>query len=353
LRCGKKEIAMTTPRPFSLAITTFVLFLAANRLLFAAPIDLFPTPVSSSSSAFPAFNNQVAVDDSTVQVPFTQNFIFPFYGSNYSSVFLNTNGGVTFGSGNADWNLAAGSIDQPAIAVFWGDMNAAGAPTRSGQMSYEQFADRFVVTFSQLQDQDHTAWDNSATLTLYRSGGINIAYGVVDSPDLLVGVFSGTHTSDTSVGVQSLYANYTSAGSSLVLFDEFGAGPTHSGELSGHSLYFSTTYFNDSGVPAAPTLIGITPGAGQLNIHFSAPTSSGNSQITGYTATCSASGYTTRTATGNASPLVVRNLSGNVAYLCSLTADNASGSSVASVSVVSTPRKQGIDISTILLLLLD
>ena len=337
-------------RPFSLAITALALLLAANRVLFAAPVDLFPTPVSATNSAFPALSNQVTVDDSTLQVAFSQGFTFPFYGSTYSSVYLNSNGGVTFGSGNADWNPVASSLNQPAIAVFWGDMNAAGAPSRSGQMSYEQFADRFVLTFNQLQDHDNTAFNNSATLTLYGDGGINIAYGTVGSPDILVGVFSGTHSSDSTVGVQSTYANYSSAGSSLVLFDEFGVGPTHNGELNGRTLYFSPT---GTGVPTAPIITGIIPGAGQLSIQFSTPTTSGSSAITAYTATCSASGYTTRTASGNASPLVVRNLSGNVSYLCSLTASNASGSSAASSSVASTPRRRGSDSSSNLLLLLD
>lgn len=343
---------MEVRRPFNLAITALALWLAANKVLFAAPVDLFPTPVSATSTAFPALSNQVAVDDSTLQVAFSQGFTFPFYGNSYSSVYLNSNGGVTFGSGNADWNLAAGSLNQPAIAVFWGDMDAAGAPSRSGQMSYEQFADRFVVAFNQLQDHDNAALNNSATLTLYGHGGINIAYGTVGSPDILVGVFSGAHGSDSTVGVQSTYAHYTSA-SSLLLFDEFGAGPTHNGELNSRTLYFSPTATTGTGVPAAPTITGITPGAGLLSIQFSAPTASGSSAITAYTATCSASGYATRTATGSASPLVVRNLSGNVSYLCSLTASNASGSSAASASVASTPRRRGSNIGSNLLLLLD
>lgn len=232
---------MKTNRLFAFILALLASGSVTPGRVFAAAIELFPTPVSAVNTLFPALGNQVAVDDSTVQVAFTQGFSFPFYGSSYTSVHLNTNGGLTFASGSADWNLAATSVTQPAIAVFWGDMDAGAAAQRSAQMSYEQFADRFVVRFAMIQDHDNANWNNSATLTLYRDGGINIAYGTVGSQDILAGIFSGTHGSDAYPGLQNLYADYTTLGSSLILFDEFGAGPTHTGELNGRSLYFSAT----------------------------------------------------------------------------------------------------------------
>lgn len=96
--------------------------------------------------------------------------------------------------------------------------------------------------------------------------------------------------------------------------------------------------FIDGGVPAAPQITAITPGPGRLGILFSAPADPGNSPISGYTATCSAQGQTTRSASGSSSPLVVRNLAGNVTYTCSLTARNNEGSSSASSSIAATPQ---------------
>src|SRR5687768_4883155 len=57
-----------------------------------AVVDLFPVPVSEATSPFDT------IDDSTLQVTFTLGFDFPFYGQTHTSVFLNSNGGLTFGT---------------------------------------------------------------------------------------------------------------------------------------------------------------------------------------------------------------------------------------------------------------
>lgn len=204
---------------------------------FSAPVDLFPIPVSSATTLFPAINAQPAVDDSYLEVPFSTGFTIKFFGTTYSSVFLNTNGGLTFGSGNPDWNLGASDISQPGIAVFWGDMNAGAASSRANQMTYEQFSDRFVVTYTQFQDHDNPVWNNTATVTLYPEGTIVIQYGSVLSQDILVAVFDGSHSYDQYLDVQNTY-DLASIGTGAILFDDSGKGPTHSGELSNMTITF-------------------------------------------------------------------------------------------------------------------
>ena len=180
------------------------------------------------------------VDDGFLEVAFGSGFTFPFYGVTYTSVFLNTNGGMTFGAGNAGYDLGATEVTAPAIAVFWGDMDADsyGAATRPNQMRWRQSASCFQVAYGALQDFDVEAWTNTATLTLASDGEITVQYGSVGSEDILVGVFDGTHTADSYVAVSSAY-DLGASGSGVVLFDAHGPGPTHGGQLTGRTIVYS------------------------------------------------------------------------------------------------------------------
>ncbi len=200
-------------------------------------VNLFPTPVSTATSPFPG-----SVDDSFLLVPFATGFQFLFYGEQYDEVYLNTNGGMTFGVGETAWDWAAAQIQNRGIAVFWGDMDAGAtvaSVARANQMSYEACADRFIVRYTQYQDHDEDDWNNTATLTLEANGRISIEYGTVLSEDIVVGVFDGTHTDDDYVAVQSSYSAYSTAATGTILFDAFGPGPTHTGQLSNQTIVFN------------------------------------------------------------------------------------------------------------------
>jgi len=82
--------------------------------------------------------------------------------------------------------------------------------------------------------------------------------------------------------------------------------------------------------------VAATAGDASISVSFAAPTSDGGAAITGYTASCSASGVS-RTATGAASPLTVGGLANGVTYACTVLATNAVGSGSASAAVSATP----------------
>jgi hypothetical protein len=106
--------------------------------------------------------------------------------------------------------------------------------------------------------------------------------------------------------------------------------------------------------PGPPTNISILAGSGSATLSFSAPTNSGSSSITSYTATCTASGQPTRIQSGANSPLTVKNLTGGVIYQCTVAATNGGGlTGAASVALPVTPTAKKSGIAPLLLLLLD
>lgn len=174
-------------------------------------------------------------------VDFNPGFQFTFFGTPYRSVFLNTNGGMTFGDGDDEYDPAAGDVIDPAIAVFWGDLDAGDTPDsemRANQMTYQACVDRFIVTYTQMQDHSVPTWNNTATATLEVNGKITIEYGAVLSETVLMGVFDGTHTDDQYVTVSNGYSGYATNGTGTILFDSDGAGPPHAGELSNRTITF-------------------------------------------------------------------------------------------------------------------
>ena len=68
-----------------LGLCVMFMLLSPATALSQGPVDLFPVPVSDDTTLFPY------VDDSYLEVLFTQGFTFDFYGSTYNSIFLNTN----------------------------------------------------------------------------------------------------------------------------------------------------------------------------------------------------------------------------------------------------------------------
>lgn len=199
-------------------------------------VDLFPVPVTNSTSPF------AGIDDDYLEVAFPTGFQFSFYGMQYSSVFLNTNGGMTFGGGDSEFDIGVDDVIFPGIAVFWGDMDAAehGGDMRANQMTYEACSDGFVVRYVQYQDNDNDLWNNTAAVSLYASGKIVIEYGEVLSEDIMAGVFDGAHTDDRSFAVMDAFPDYFTTGTGIIFFAGY-LGPLHMGELTNRTIAFDPT----------------------------------------------------------------------------------------------------------------
>ncbi|MEL7488081.1 MAG: PPC domain-containing protein, partial [Pseudomonadota bacterium] len=130
-------------------------------------------------------------DDDSEEVPL--DFTFEFNGVDYDSVFVNSNGNLTFGSGDTDFTESVAELlgDQPRIAPLWDDLS----PNQSGTVVVDGDNRSFSVTFEGVPEF-FAATGNTFTVMLDRSGDVDISYGDVAAADGIVGVTEGGGAAD-------------------------------------------------------------------------------------------------------------------------------------------------------------
>jgi hypothetical protein len=156
-------------------------------------------------------------DDTSQEV--TLPFSFPFQGSSHGSVFVNSNGNLTFGSGDSDFSESVSELlnDQPRIAALWDDLS----PNQGGTVTVEQDATSWTVTFDGVPEF-LAATTNTFSVTLDASGAVAISYASIAALDGIVGVTEGggaANPGETDLsggGVQPVlgttYEQFTGAG---------------------------------------------------------------------------------------------------------------------------------------------
>ncbi len=172
--------------------------------------------------------------------------------------------------------------------------------------------------------------------TATASSGLAVSFSVAPGS-------SGICTLSGSVG-PSVIVTGVAAGTCTVVANQAGDGDYNPAASVQQS--FSVT----AQAPSAPRNVTVLPGPGRVTVQFEAPTSNGGLPIISYTATCSASGQTTRSSTGANAPLVVRELKVGVNYNCTVTASNGSFTGAASTTKTVRP---SADLVPVLMLLLD
>lgn len=167
-------------------------------------------------------------DDTSVEVPLP--FSFPFQGAGRTSVFVNSNGNLTFGSGDTDFSESVAEFlnDQPRIAALWDDLS----PNNAGLVVVEQTASTWSVTFDGVPEFVTTG-ANTFTVTLHASGRIDVAYGAITAADALVGVTPGGGAANPGESDLSSSPTWPAAG---VTFEQFViGGPV---DLGGSTISF-------------------------------------------------------------------------------------------------------------------
>ncbi len=129
-------------------------------------------------------------DDDSEQVNFASGFTFPFFGKTYSSIFVNSDGNVTFtekDDASTPRDIFRTLQGPPRIAAFFADLD----PSDGGDVRVLKTATTFRVTWRNVPEFG-TNNSNTIQLTLSKNGNIQIAFSsAVDGNDAVVGLSPG------------------------------------------------------------------------------------------------------------------------------------------------------------------
>ena len=126
-------------------------------------------------------------EDSFAFVPL--DFTFTFYGVDYTGIWVNSNGNVTFVSGDAAFieNLPDFLNDQPRIAPAWDDWSPPGG----GAVLAKGDANSMTVTWDGVEHYD-CCGSNTFSTTLYANGNIDLTIESITTGDgAIVGLSPG------------------------------------------------------------------------------------------------------------------------------------------------------------------
>jgi cysteine-rich repeat protein len=129
---------------------------------------------------------------------------FPFYGTTYPSLFINSNGNITFTEGEI-LTQAFYHFDLPRISWLFVDLD----PGAGGTVTVDRFADRLTVTFDQVPRYNSTNVVE-AQIQLFDTGIITITHLATTQANGTVGISAGdalgTWPDETDFSSQQLRA---------------------------------------------------------------------------------------------------------------------------------------------------
>lgn len=161
----------------------------------AAPIAALPVD--------PAGGTPLSLtDDSATSVALTGGQTVKLYGVSYPSVFVSSNGFMTFTASDSSLTESyATHFNKPRVSALFDDLN----PTQGGgSISYKQLSDRFVVTW--LNVPEHNGGNqNTFQISMYFDGRIELSYLAIAAADGLAGL-SGSTSVNPDFGASDLTA---------------------------------------------------------------------------------------------------------------------------------------------------
>jgi len=174
---------------------------------------------------------------------------FPFYGTNYTDLYVSEDGYVSFGQALVDPTESAAEFlaGPPRIAYAYDDMNRAAPGAAMQVRVINQGAKQFVLEMMRVPEQGAPAGQNNTVrLTLHEDGTIEMSYAGCALQDGLVGLSPGNDLSQmgsidlTSSGEARsgiLGALYEVFDGQQSLFD-LGAKPVPGGKLARNVVTF-------------------------------------------------------------------------------------------------------------------
>ena len=129
-------------------------------------------------------------DDSYTEVALQNGKTVVLFGVAYSSVYIGTNGYLTFGAGDFGYIPSASAhFNIPRVSALFDDLN----PSAAGDVNYEQFSDRFVVSYEGVPEYGGVN-PNNVQVEMYFDGVISITYLTTTASGALVGLSDGGGT---------------------------------------------------------------------------------------------------------------------------------------------------------------
>jgi hypothetical protein len=152
-------------------------------------------------------------DDDTAEVPL--GFSFPYQGAGYTSVFVNSNGNLTFGAGDSWFIESVPDLltGPPRIAPLWDDLS----PNQGGFVYAVVGLESTTIIFDGVPEF-LAGTTNTFSVTLSDDGSVSIDYGAVAAQDGLVGVTEGGGAADPGETDLSGGGPFSATGTTYELF---------------------------------------------------------------------------------------------------------------------------------------
>jgi hypothetical protein len=145
-------------------------------------------PISSLPSD-PNAGQIISLSDDDAESQNTSQPVW-LYGASYNSLYICSNGRVTFGSGSTDYTESISEhFELAGISMLWDDLN----PGASGNIRFSEYSDRSVVTFNNVPEYSNSG-SNTFQCELFYDGVIRLSWLGVDSNDNIVGLSAGSGT---------------------------------------------------------------------------------------------------------------------------------------------------------------
>ncbi len=140
----------------------------------------------------PDFGNKLSlIDDDTREFVFSGTLHFPYFGVIYSSVFISSDGNVTFFRGDSDFterDLSHLNSGPPRIAPLLVDLD----PTvGQGAVFVNQLPDRVMITWNAVREWN-TFRENTFQLSLFPDGNFEFVFGQISASKGITGFSAGS-----------------------------------------------------------------------------------------------------------------------------------------------------------------
>jgi len=205
--------------------------------------------IDSDAPGGPAFNwidisgvgASVTLADDATGGPFNLGFTFPYYGNDFTTFRIGSNGYVSFTStstSNANSALPAAGAPANMLAMFWDDLVADG-----GSVHYYNDGTRMIVQY--------TGWGNFETggpysmqMHLYPNGTIEYHYLSMTPPvdSATIGIQNGDGTDGLTIAFNTAYAHNNLAIRFAVLPPWLAFAPGSGSLAAGASLDVDVTF---------------------------------------------------------------------------------------------------------------